>query len=426
MGTILLAQAGLHQDIIIFTFILVAFSFLLYNLNVVTIFIYFLPLSQIIPTGLNLGGIIGIDEVVQIAVIIFFIIHRTVRRPFTQWQRLCVNILILIMFIEIYQIGKDILFGLIDKDIGYLINSIIKRATKYIPLILIINSLQIKKLQTYVFTGIVFSIVTIVLSSFFVDELINIRLLALDKILESEIGFYRVAGLYGAGGDANSAAAFLVVAIGFFLAMYEKRIQTGTSLVIISISVLGVLLTASRTSMISLGIVLLFFLLRNHKSKNIWAIITASMIFIIALSPVINRSVSRFKTESFYAAIDLEQTGRIGKLKIYTKWLANNPETLLFGNQKKIKFRRAPHNYFIYLVYHVGGLFLIYFLYCVTKLIHFSLKEKNGLFKLYAIFPFVFVLLTINSPGSGIFLWIFLPISYYMFEDKTQTDIPNA
>ena len=150
------------------------------------------------------------------------------------------------------------------------------------------------------------------------------------------------------------------------------------------------------------------------------------VIFYFVFTKQIELVLQRFIDPSAIKAINPNEEGRVGKWIIYGNWIMNHLETLLLGNQKNITYNRAPHNYFVYLIYHAGLFVLIIFIklfYRLIKLFEFKLSSTR-LKNAYYLLPFPFVLMTVNSFGSSIYLWLYLPIGAYfvMNNNKVSTN----
>jgi len=267
-----------------------------------------------------------------------------------------------------------------------------------------------------------YSEVVLVISMMFTPELIKMGVeifVSSAKQFEST----RFMGFYKAGGDFNSTGVFLVGMFGFFLALFEKTGGIKNYVFYMGMIVLGILLTGSRTSFLALLSVLSIFVIFNKSGSAKFYIIAAFVIFYFTFSKQLELIVLRFLDPSAVGAVDPESDGRVFKWIFYTNWIINNPETLIYGNQELIDIpgNRAPHNYFLYIVYHTGIVPLLIFISLFIKLVK-TIKLNVGPYELrniYYLLPFPFVLMTVNSFGSAIYLWIFLPIGASIIMKKS-------
>ena len=150
---------------------------------------------------------------------------------------------------------------------------------------------------------------------------------------------------------------------------------------------------------------------KSHTSR--FAFLFTFVIFYFTFFEQLNLVIDRFFDDTAVAAVNPDKDGRVAKWIIYSNWLLENPETYLFGNQKHIPFKYAPHNYFIFITYHIGLIVLFIFIVMLIKLLKLMKVNVDRLtFKsVYYIIPFPLTLMTVNSFGSAIYLWIFLPLT---------------
>jgi hypothetical protein len=225
----------------------------------------------------------------------------------------------------------------------------------------------------------------------------------------------RFSGFYGAGGDQNSAGVFLAGVFGFFVSLFEKTGNIKKYIFFMGFAVLGVLLTGSRTAFMALALVILIFMITNKSGSAKFAILIAIVIFYFIFSKQLDLVFQRFLDPSAEAAVDPKADGRVWKWIFYTEWMLDNPETFYAGNLKNLPLFYAPHNYFIFIVYHSGLIMLLIFLSLFVKMLSYIKfkTDKNTLKNVYYIIPFPFILMTVNSFGSSIYLWLYLPIGAY-------------
>lgn len=417
-----------HAGILLY-FIYTLILFFVNKKYIITFFVFNLPLLPIIPSDYKLFSLIGPHEIIY--GFSFFVLSSLIKGNkvrINKYQKLSIQFVYFLLFMSIYIIIKDIFLGLnIDRTKGfiYIIKNLVRFFIYYASLILLIKIIYFKRISDYVIDGIKYAIVTIPISMLFTKALmimgagIEFNKSRRLRILSGE--YERFVGFYGAGGDENSVGIFLVAALGFFLALYEKTGNIKEYIVFMGFAVFGILLTGSRTAFLAFVLVAIVFLITNKSGISkilfLFLIIVSYFIFKEQLDLVIQR----FTDPSAVAAIDPNDHGRVGKWIYYLNWILNNPETLIIGNLDIIPLNRAPHNYFIYILYHVGIIPLIFFInkfIDLLKLIDFKMKP-NSLKNAYYILPFPFILMTVNSFGSSIYLWLFLPIgAYYLINTK--------
>lgn len=399
----------------------------------VSFFVFNLPLLQIIPTDFKIFSIVGPHEIVygfSLLTLIFYD-KKANYKEFNKYQKIAIKFIYFLFFIKCFVLIKDIVLGL-EKDTDkqsflYVFKNVFRYFLYYYSLVLLIKNIAYEKLYKDVIVGMQWSIVFLVISMLFSKELILLGAdIAKKELFLKNLGVNtRFVGFYGAGGDENSAGVFLSSFFGFMLALIEKTKNTKRYIVFLGFAVLGVLLTGSRTSFISLLLVILLFLLLNNSGSLKSALFVAIFLFCIIFSEKLQLVIDRFFDESAKKAIDSDQMGRVGKWIYYLGWIFDNMETLIIGNQKDIPYNRAPHNYFIYLLYHSGIFVLLYFVKLFVSLLKMmSIKmKKYDLRIIYFVIPFPLLIMTVNSFGSSIYLWIYLSLSVAISHEITTNNL---
>ncbi len=423
---------GKQFQIGIFLYLFYAiFLFFIDKKYIITLFVYYLPLLPIIPTDYKILSFVGPHEIIYgFSLFVLSTLLKKSKIKLNKYQKLSIGFVYLLFFINMYVIAKDIFFGLNSdetKGLFYIFKNFVRYYLYYISLVMLIKVIYHKGILDYIIVGIKYSIVTIPISMLFTKALIIMGAGILydprRKGLILSGGYERFVGFYGAGGDENSVGIFMVGAFAFLLALYERNGNIKNYIVFMGFAVFGALLTGSRTTFMALATVILIFLITNKSGSTKIAFLFVCVIFYFIFNKQLDIVLQRFLAPDTFEAVDPNSKGRVGKWIVYIEWIMKNPETLLLGNQTSIPFKRAPHNYFIYIIYHVGIFPLIIFINMLIKLIK-SIKfnfTSRTLKNVYYILPFPFILMTVNSFGSSIYLWIYLPIGGYYFMQKRIT-----
>ena len=402
------------------------YSFILYSIDkryIISFFVFNLPLLPLVSTDYKLFGIAGPQEIIYgFSMMTLFQLSLGNRTKLNEFQKIAIKFVYFLLFFNVYVITKDILVGLDsegDRGLFYIFKNFIRFFLYYYSLVLLIKVIYQKEVYNFIIIGMKLSLITLVLSMIFSKFLVYMGVgigHRVDEEILADKGT-RFVGLYGGGGDENSAGIFLAGVFGFFIALYEKTGNIKSYVVYLGFAVFGVLLTGSRTAFIALALIILIFLITNKSNVSRFAILIAIVFFYFTFSKQVELVTERFLDDSAFAAVDPNQKGRVGKWIIYIDWILNNPETLIYGNQSKIDYNRAPHNYFIIVLYQTGIIPLI-----VLGILFISLLKKiriymnAGILKsIYYIIPFPLILLTVNSFGSSIYLWIYLPMGAVFF-----------
>ncbi len=405
--------------------IIVYFLFILFIINkdkkyIISFLVFSLPLSPIIPTDYKLFSFIGPHEIIY--GFSFFLLLRFVRNKkieLNKYQKLSIKFIYFLFFLQLYIIIKDFIFQVNFKENGFFV-LFIKRFIRYFlyygSLVLLIKVIYYKSFLDYVLEGMKYSVVVITTSMYFsrflilIGSSISFNEGRRDRLLSGD--YTRYIGFYGAGGDENSAGIFLVGILGFFLALYEKERNNKSYFIFMGFAIFGILMTGSRTAFLAMLLISFIFFAVNKRGSIRIRILSAIVLFYYFFYERLNLVIQRFMDPSARAAIDPDETGRVGKWIIYSEWILNHPITFLFGNQELISFNRAPHNYFIYIIYHAGLIWLIIFLVLLIQLIKIvSIENKKYMLRnVYYILPFFLIVMTVNSFGSSIYLWLYLSI----------------
>jgi len=431
---LVLISSGLFQVGIFFYILYTLFLFIVDTKYVITFFVYHLPLLPIISTEHKLFSLLGPEEIIYGTsfLVLLFIQKKYLKADkLNKYQQISISFIYFLFLVNLYIIIKDIFLGLDpDKTKGlfYIFKNFVRSFLYYMSLVLLIKLIYFKGLYEYIIVGIKYAVVTITISMLFTKELMSIGAgIALKPGLTNEIlsgQYQRYLGFYGAGGDENSVGIFLVAAFGFFLALFERTGDLKKYIVFMGFAVLGSFLTGSRTTFLALAFVILIFLITNKSGYAKIVFLILGVIFYFVFTKQIELVLQRFIDPSAIKAINPNEEGRVGKWIIYGNWIMNHLETLLFGNQRNITYNRAPHNYFVYLIYHAGLFVLIIFIkwfYRLIKLFEFRLSSTT-LKNAYYLLPFPFVLMTVNSFGSAIYLWLYLPIGAYFVMNNNEAN----
>lgn len=420
---------------ILFYLFYIIFLFFVNKNYIISFFVFSLPLLPIIPTEYKLFSLIGPHEIIyggSFIVLLRLSKQNRIKKlsyqtKINKYQKLSINFIYFLFFLNIYIITKDIFFGInLDKSQGtfYIFKILVRLFLYYYSMILLIKNIYTQGAFGYIIEGMKFSALALVISMIYSKQLI---LLGADiqkkEIFMTNLGSNtRFVGFWAAG-DENSAGIFLVSIFAFLLAMFEKTGKIKEYAIYFAFVFFGILLTGSRTSFIALVLVVLIFLITNKSHTSRFTLLIVSIIFYFTFSKQLDVVVQRFLDPSAIAAIDPNEKGRVGKWIFYTDWILNNPETLLFGNQTKINYNRAPHNYFIYIVYHAGIIPLLIFINLFIQLIKkikISIKPTT-LKNVYFIIPFLLVVMVVNTFGSSIYLWFFLPIGAMFLKTNNES-----
>ena len=387
-------------------------------------------MPSIIGSEYNLFGYLGVNEITQISIIIFYLTKKVRFVRELSLHKYVINIIILISVYYLYYYTKGILLGYNlgpDVDsINYVFKLCIKLLLKYMPLILIILTLSVKRVREYVLPAIALSSLTIFLSMVFSENLIYFGYDLIQTtyaLSEVQGGITRAVGFYRAGGDTNSVAGFFLIIFGFLLADYEhsRKHQIIKYILPFSITVCSVFFTASRTGFIILILLLILFWIRNFSNFRSHKLAFFAIVIAIFSSSIIFKIIDRFFAESAYRAFDTTTDARLGYYFIYIPYFIDNLYVLITGYlNNPIWYNRSPHNFFLLMTYNAGLIFPSFFLYYLYKCYRWTRINIRGYNVIYLIMPYILIISTVNSEGSGIFLWLLISLIPYIHKNSYE------
>ena len=395
----------------------------------IAVYVYFLPMGSLVGTEYNLLGYVGIDEITQIGVLYLFLRFRFNSVPVARIQKWVILALFVIIAYYVYNFSKGIVYGTdFGEDVQsgfYIVKLVIKLVLKYVPLALLVWHLGVDKVRSYVFPAITLSIITIALSMTAVEPLIDMGFDLMENdyaVGEVEGGTVRATGFYNAGGDTNSTAGFMLIALGFFLGHVEKSRKFFHLVPVLSATVVGLFLTASRTGMLILAMILLLYFTLNLNKRNTVKLVSLGAVIFLVISPVIFKAVERFSADSARRALDPTYDARLGYYFIYGEYFIEHPDVLITGyTDDRIWYKRSPHNMFMLMLYNTGLVFPGALLFLLFKMGLWGLRTRRRFNILYALIPFVLIISTVNSEGAGIYLWLMLGAAPYLAARSTQS-----
>ena len=361
---IFLVSKSQHQVAIFLYFIYVAILYSIDEKYVISFFVFNIPLLPVVLTDYKILSFVGPHEIIY--GFSFYVLNKMIKKKkikLNKEQKLGIGLVYFLFFMEFYPVAKNILLGIHydnTKGLFYIFKNFVRYYLYYASIVLLIKLAYQEDIFKYSIVGIKYAIVTIVISMVYTRDLILMNAGVSYDLGRKEIilsgAYQRFVGFYGAGGDENSVGIFMASTFGFFLALFEKNGDMKKYIVFLGFTVLGVLLTGSRTAFMALSAVVFMFLITNKSGKNKFAILIAIVIFYFAFSKQLDAVLQRFLDPDAKGAIDpnSQQKGRAWKWVFYTNWILSNPQTFMIGNLEKINLHRAPHNYFILIVYQAG------------------------------------------------------------------------
>lgn len=168
----------------------------------------------------------------------------------------------------------------------------------------------------------------------------------------------RFAGLYN---DPNYYAVNVIIAMCLVIVMFHcKKMSTLYATVTLSILVLFVGLTSSKSALFMLALPMIFLLYSNSKNRRHFIQLVFIVVVIIGAVLIIAGRITIFDIvfERLSQADDIESltTGRSRIWKEYLSYFAEHAELLIFGRGLGAGLinRSASHNTYIDILYYLG------------------------------------------------------------------------
>ena len=410
---IIVSYLGLQSILIVGGIALGISLFLLRKYNsLILIFAFQLPLNGLFHKQDFIFGVLNYDIVINVLITVSLLFLR-IPKSYGNVGRIIVKILYIFWIYTVYTFFNSAMSGLSSITLEQAFHKSIYFSFHYWPLILIVmywNDTISNNIMKGLRLSSIFLAVSLAGSNLFNVDNINF---ALAKV-GSEISVYRHAGFYGLG-DTNSLGIFFVLIIGYNYFLYEAKSNKKLFNIEFVASIVGLLLTGSRASMLAFLFISILFISRNRTQYTVKYIIIF-VLFIFIMSPLVNRSITRFG--NFYTQFDTSTTSnRIGKWIAYSNYFAERPMAILTGGRETVlvgKDFRAAHNAIIQMVYNAGIMPVIILTYFYFRLTFKSKAEgkmgKAGTIKSdkYILIPFLFNILSVSEFGVLYFYLIYI------------------
>lgn len=345
---------------------------------IVFLYIVLFPLRSVIPPSEMLLGFISPDNIIAIIAVVYLPLKdgRIWRRKLDPQKKNSVMLFVVFDLFFMYYIVLKNQFVLITPVVPT-IKTIINDAIFLILFIFLLKNLDKKRVYMTIEKGIIVSSILLGLSIFFADKLFIIN-------LNPDIGKYydfkeiasRPSGFYY--NDPNVTGMFCVVYFFFILArvLFNQK-RNAAYLVALFSLFLGIINTGSRTSFIALfcSLGLMLFSFRRHiKTASFFLIFIGIIGFLLFFYSKFGDPMSeRFLKLNQQSRFSITSLSRFEYWKIYLKEIAKKPDFLVLGNLDPPPINRAPHNYYITMLYF-GGVWIVLAYFALIRRI---MKFKN-------------------------------------------------
>lgn len=400
------------------------------------LYIFLLPTNFFLPLVTNIFGFLSGREIVSLFALAAGVMELQnsrkdktfLDRDFFDFPRSFAwyTILFLVLYIILTRI-RDVITVFSPSDEGFstfnLISYSVKIIVFYIPLYFVIRLSKDRFYRSLFVQALFVSSLLISLGVIFSYFLFDTGFL--ETISESRTfgAVTRHIGFFGAGGDINSLAGFLAIAMGVFLSQSSflqlRRVFLfgGMALIILAIAY-----SASRAGIICLAVVLFLNLrLRNFIFMFFGFVI---MLFIIP-NEIIQTNYDRFSTLG--RELDMSGSGsRMYILSRYLEYIFTQPGVILTGATERLRtgaFFFVPHNFYITLLYRWGIIPVILVIYMLIRFGVYVARIADRSVRLMlssALIPLILVSNTVSDFGYlyAFFLAIALVPSQEEIDDE--------
>ena len=405
---ILLAVFGFPEIVNFASLVVLVLMFFIDKKVLYVIFIASLPISSFLSSDYNFLFVFNHEINISLLTILAAIWDRSVNYP-AKINKVIFSFLLTLLIINLYMNFKNGYLEIYDMDLSKFSKSSIKLILKTVAILLLVhkNLISYSKILPAVMTMTLVLVFTSATTEFLILKGLDIKQAEIENMFKYEVS--RFAGVFN-GGDVNSLGAFYVINIGFLLGSLKflKSIRI-ISMIIILLSFIGIIWTASRTAYLSLAIILFLYFIFNGLNRNSFTIIFLILAGIIVVITLFKEqfaiTLQRFSTVQNETELDTDNS-RVGKWIMYLDYIFSDFSTLFYGNSSEFWLRRRPHNLFIFFLFNTGIFFTSYYIIQMFKLIRKSISYE--LLSLLMIFPFFAISMYVSEQGGFVLVPILL------------------
>lgn len=395
------------------------------------LYIIYLPTNGMIPRDDFLIGGIGIQQVLALGALVAILRIKVANRP-DDFKRMAASILLLLLGYLVYTSFKNAYFDMHGTHWVDAFKRLINVSIMYLPILLMIRRMGNPTVaewgQIAVFLGVLNMAVFCFLSPILPDlgfYSLGTEMVGIARDADEHNRFTGVIG----DGDSNTLGAFFVIACGYYLARPVALRRSMLLKIAVVLASIGIALTASRTALISLGMVGLLFFSTPGKGKLKTQIAVGVILMMIAAAPLWETVLIRL-TESGSEQLDIRSTGnRIGKWIFYFEHFQAVPSTLIFGSPEMIfagfnnRFLVA-HNFYIQVVYNAGIPFLLGFFYLYSRIFSTMIRGVSQYRIDMLVLPLLAITFFVSDVGAFIYFIIFLAL--YRMKEKAESAVTQS
>jgi len=423
------AGKGIPPTIYLLSLITLLLIFLRSKIGIIVfIYIVITPLGEILPgkaillPGLNLGEIISLALIVK-----YLTTYRIQKTDYNQNQRMAIilSFFFIIVFLITYYLKSYFIYGMGGISDQKFIIRVVKLIIQFICIFIVIDfgnrssygKIWIKK-------GIVFGFIFLGLNIYFTQIFHKLGLVigGLSDLSNAGVLKSSVVGLFS--GDSNYFAHYMLVGMGLFLAVLEKKYSKMILFAFI-LSFAAILVSASKAGFVGALILLIIFISNNILKGRKTVISILIFIVMLGLYQYFGDHL-RTRVMLFYDRSDrIEESNRFIFQTYYINEMINNKYILISGYWDKstlyTKYHRwrIPHNQYLGMLFWGGLPYLIIFLIILFKIFRLNKKSGKSLKSISIIYPlFGFSFMYLFNPNAFIVYFpLVLSISHGYFEN---------
>jgi len=387
--------------------------------NIVLIFIIMYPMQDVLPSEALLIPGIGIVEIVLIMLIVkYFMTYKRINFDLDRIQKLAISLsfFFIIIYTGTFYTKHYFIYGLGGITYSRMIIRLVKLLFLFITIALIVSKSKEPKVQSAIIngltTGFIIYGISVIFSNYFIDMGLNVS-----SEFEYERGIKsrgilkdRAVGLFT--GSSGFFTHYLLVGFGFFLVLMEQRvIRNFYNIIGILAATIGIIFSGARTGLLTMGIILFLYILKNFNPKKILNTIPVIIIISIIIIKFGDFALGRMEFISDEITEETFQLqGRVYFQSYYINEILDNSIYLLTGYTKKSSLGRwrVPHNQFVGMVFWGGLPYLFIFLFILYKIYKCHKIRYNSFQSFSILYPFIgFVIPYLFNPNE---LVVYFPL----------------
>lgn len=388
------------------------------KLALFVLYIIYLPTNGMIGRESFLMGGIGIQQVLGLFTLMAVLRIRVANKS-DEFKKTATALLLLLLVYLVYTSFKNAYFDMHDTHWIDAVKRLINVGMLYTPLVLMIRKMGNPTVnewtQIAVFLGVLNMAVFCYLSPILPD--LGFYSLGTETvgIARDADEYNRFTGIIG-DGDSNTLGGFFVIACGYYLSRGKALQNSMLIKTMVGICALGVALTASRTALVALVMIVVIFFMSSRESRLKAQLLVGVFLFIIASAPLWETVIDRMIESGSEQLNTQTSSNRIGKWILYFDHFQRHPSTFLYGADTPlfIGFKGqfiVAHNFYIQIIYNTGMFFLAGFAFLYARIFKMMLRRVSAYRLDLIVLPLLAVTFFVSDVGAFIYFIIFFAMN---------------